>query len=400
MSSGTVSSASRSASDPVLAQAFSEMETEGVNLSDPVTHPDQDDAPASNPAAPSEAHEPEATPLTAPAETDPAEDAPSDPANPSEDEDPLKGAEPFTYTVNDQTKTIDGVHRIPGEGLIVPEDKVQHFQLLASRADTLERQTQEMYQKNRALEALTAWTTKDADGKDVTLTGPQALEAQRVRMARVEAASQELSAYFDQSPAELLKLMTTDEQGNPVWDPSALNNLRTRMQLAALNAERSTQSEFQKLASTPPTPQAPDIERVAPTVVSTYAQQLGVTLSPEATQTLTALVPRFIRATTPEDIAQNPALAKEPLVVDGTFEALVKQLAQAQAKATQATTSQDKAVQHNTAVTDRRTSKVKPAALAPKPSTAPAKVDPTQRTKASRWDDTLEAALSELGVER
>lgn len=362
--------------ESVLQDGMASLATDGFNPDETVTDATQD--------APRVSEEPQAP--TAPVEPPPPATesvAPDASAPATEASDPLAGAEPLTYTVDGQHRTLDGVYRIPNEGIIVPEEKVSDFQRILSRADSLERIHREQTQ---AFDKLTQWTTKGQDGKETTISGREAIEAVKIENARGKAALAELVTMFQGSPLDYL---TQDEKGGIVWNTQALNHLSTRAELSERNAADQVRSQFQGIQAELSKPPEIDVVQSAPTLVDHFATQLNVKLAAEDKQFLASMVPRFVRPTTPEDIAANPALANEPRVIDASFGQLVQR--EAAKRAAQATTTA--ATTFNAAQQNGRK-----APHAPAPKKPPTPQPPVARKSNSQvWDDIFEQGKAELG---
>lgn len=189
--------------------------------------------------------------------------------------DPLAGAEPFTYAVGDETRTMDGVYRLPGDGLYVPEDKVPQFQLIASRAETLDRQNRDLYEKNQTMERLSSWqrvTGQDASGKAITetLTGQRGLEAQRVAMATFAVKAQAFDALLA-APNDMAGLLTEvrDAEGKLTGfavHPEGLKHFQTQLENTTIKATTRARENFAKMGMAPPPPEPSVAERAIPSI--------------------------------------------------------------------------------------------------------------------------------------
>src|SRR5512146_1997390 len=66
------------------------------------------------------------------------------------EEGPEVQFEPFAYTVNGESRTLDGFHLVPGEGVYIPTDQVPRLQQIASRAEASEAALRELHQQAQA----------------------------------------------------------------------------------------------------------------------------------------------------------------------------------------------------------------------------------------------------------
>jgi hypothetical protein len=152
-----------------------------------------------------------------------------------DDDDPLKGSEPFKYKVNGEERAFEGAHRIPGEGLIFTEDAVPKLQLELSRAATLEAQNRELYQRQQAIERL---------------GGSKAIESLTLSEARHKAAVNRLAQIL-QDPEQLTRLVTEEGELDRVKREIALdireaeNKARTDFTGRATEGEREAQATEQ-----------------------------------------------------------------------------------------------------------------------------------------------------------
>jgi hypothetical protein len=369
------SAISESIAETVAAESSTGSETPQDALSGVSDETTSQNAPdvAQNPAT--EAEAPEAVD----AQTSPDSDA----------TDPLAGAEPFTYSVDGQARTMDGVYRIPNEGLIVPEDKVADFQRIVSRAESLERTNRQLYDQTKAFEKLTQWTTKDASGKDVSLNGQQAIEAMQIAHAQTKAALSEIVKVLMGSPTDYLM---QNAQGEIVWNQRQVEYLLKDARFAERDAADKIRSQFQGIQAELSKPPEVDVAQSAPQLLDSFASTLQLTLHSDDKTFLASMLPQFVRPTAPEDIAQNPALANEPRVVDARFLQLMQRTAEQRA---QSATTQ-KATQFNQAVTAGKKPAQPPGKTAPKAQPSkPAQLE--KKGRAQTWDDIFQQGMAELG---
>lgn len=306
--------------------------------------------------------------------------APSTTDDPAGDPDPLATAKPFTFTVGDETRTVDGTYRIPGEGLVVPEDKVAHFELMASRAETLDRQNRDLYEQNQQWERLAAWPTKDAQGNAVTLSGREGYEAQRVLLSRSLAALQTIGEALSSDEAFAKLIGVTGEPGQEVVvrNPDALALLRERVDNAAYRAEQTVRAHLVRAAAPPPPPAPSAAEYAKPTIAALIAQHTITNLTQADQDFLAAEFPRYV---TPDGKA-----------VDPRFLDVMKDRASLRAEQIKASTAASTAGKFNGGMTAARG---KPAATRPAPTAQPT-ASPAKVGKAAQWDNVLQSALSEI----
>lgn len=290
---------------------------------------------------------------SAPLDADPAGASPANagaPATPS-DTDPLAGAQPFTFSVGDETRTIEGAYRLPGDGLYVPEDKVPQFELMASRAETLDRQHRDLSDQHSTLVRLTQWPSKNADGSDRMLSGREGLEAQRVVLA--QSLSRDTSTWkFLEDPAKLVSLVTVQptgrqyEDGSPEYalvpNKTALDALKRDVAADARDTVYVSRQHFQTLGAPQPAPEPTVADRAMPTI-DAQLSAMKLTLGAEDKQFLAEQLQRYVRPTTP---AEKQA-GQGAQIVDASFLKLIERTA-AQAQAvTKAATAGKRTDQFN-----------------------------------------------------
>jgi hypothetical protein len=397
----------RSADDPVLAGAFSEMASEGTfdatapidDLGTEGASQASGDASAAPVAAAPPSNGDDGSDPQGSSSADAAPKAP-DPSAGSPAADPLAGTEPFTYTVNGEVKTLEGVRRVPGEGYFAPEAHVASLQSLAERADVLDRVSREVTAQNAQFERASTWTFTDAQGNEQTLTGLQGLEAQRIDSARVNAAVSIIDGLLS-DPSKLLSLLAQDETGKIVVDPTAVETLQMRVQLAASAAEQQARSHFAKLGA-PPNPQqpststgSPSYQASAPKIIEQAAGANHAALSADDRQLLTEQIDRYVRPVTEEDRRWNPTLKIGAPIVDHSFTKVVQHLVAQRQASKQTAAAAEKAGKFNAGQDKGR----QPAKVAPKPAAPTAPKTDARKPKAD-WDSPLSTAMSELGIAR
>lgn len=314
------------------------------------------------------------------------------------DEPDLTNAAPFTYQRADGTQaTIDGTYRIPGEGLIVPEEQVSHIESLASRAEAasrFEQQVRELEAQRSTVERLTAWQVRDAQGNVKTFTGHDALEQRHLTLSRTLAAAQAMGQIFD-DPAKLAGLVEAqlgqDGQVYLVPNQVALDALKTSVKAAALEAELGARQTFQRSIAPPPPPE-PTVESRAMPTVEQAIKSLGVTgLTDQDKQYLASHVSRFLRPATPDE--QQKGLGKQ--VMDAAWSEFVKDRAEMRSQAAKAAQAAEQAGKFNAGMNQK---KPQPA-VKPKPATPVQPAQPARQEKvgkAAAWDSLLTNALAEM----
>lgn len=377
-----------SGDDPVLAAGLSALESEGVNLSDPVTDApvDTTDESGALPGAAPAVETPAASESTTVPET-----AVTDPASP-ETPNPLDGTEPFTYSVNGETRTMPHAYRVPGEGILIEEQAVPQFQLMASRSESLDKTNRELYEQTQRFEQLTAWTTRDQNGQSQILTGPAAIEAAQMHAVRTEVA---LNAVLDvlKDPAQLLGLLLPDGQGGATINEQALQTLVMRSELNELKAVQQVQQRFQGLAKQPIIPPSIDVQASAPAIVSHYATQLKATgLTAEDRTFLGSILPRFVRQAEQADVQANPSLRLGQQVVDQSFEQQITHLQSLRANTTTVAKTAGDAAKFNAG----QKAGTKQVSVA-KPVTPSVPTPAVPKSKTAVWDDILQSAMAEIG---
>lgn len=343
--------------------------------------------PASAPAEP-----PTAEPAAAPVDGQPAAEAPVD---------PLAGSEPFKYGA--EGKVLDFAHRFPGEGLLIPEDKVGAFEALATERDQLNTILPQAYRQLSEFAALSRFEVPaqmSDDGRTVVtpasvLEGRDGLIALHVDLAREKAAGQIILDVLENNPASLLSV---DEQGNVRLDPAAIENLQWKMKATLGETEGRVRSQLgasvQKALT--PAPQPVDYSASAPSIVDQAirgANLDGKGLTKEDHDEFRLVLPRFVRPTEPRDGQRHRQGA---VIVDETFGTMVVNRARLRAQtATQATTA-EKAGRVNATASQAR--QPQPTS----PTSRPAPANPASASKPRSFGaqsaDLVESALADLGL--
>lgn len=399
---GTESSSAK-LDDPVLGAGMAELATEGFDPNAPTDSSTQDeaaDATGANPdARPQGASDPATDGDVGPTAnaTQPAATAAQDS---STTDDPLAGAEPVTITVDGQTRTLDGFYRIPGDGIVIDEDRVPAFQLMASRAEGLERQNRELYQRTQEYDRLAQWTTKAPDGTEKTLTGREAIEARDVELARVKAWSQVVESAL-MNPEVFASLIAVDANGNVMPARDSLRTLAIQAELAARDASDAARSTFtQRYQSVTQEQQRATQQEQAPQQLWQTAEQAWGKDFPQLTGEdktfLSSQVRQYMRAANTQEV-QSGQFKPGELVLDPAFYAVMQDRANLRAQLAATATANTQANKFNAGQQAGRKS-------APKPGQSPASTQqtpaaaPAKRSKQDAWDAPFQQAMQELTI--
>lgn len=361
-----------STDDPVLAGALAEMSAEGAFSEDTGDlSPDTTSQPDLTTSADTSAATPDATGAT-------GSDAPA--AAATSVVDPYEGTEPFRYGANND-KTLEGVLRVPGEGLLVPEDKVALVTALAERADSLDSKVAELTQAREALERLSEWRTTGENGQEQVHRGAEGIVQLREAYATQTAALNVLLELV-KSPAKYVELIAGVDANNvPVLDPQKVADLIARAdqaeEIARYRARTELVSQYQK-ASQPSGP--PD-----------YAKTVGAA-------TITQLAGASAKDLTPKDreillASFNRYVAHDGKSIAPEYQQMVLHMASLSASRKAEAVASEKAGKFNAGQDKGRI----PAAPPKKAPVAPPKPDTTSRRKAD-WDTPLTNALAEIAA--
>lgn len=320
--------------EPVAPEPDDEKRAAGAPPAEPLETPAPESADPSDPATPG-------TPST-----------PSDPADATDPpDDDLPASQPFTYTVDGQSRTWADIDVIPGHGAIIPEAAIGQLQQRLAERDNLYERQQQQYQQVQDLERVTAWQRQGANGQPETVTGRQAEEAKRVDLARALVRADTLEQILS-DPVQLASLLTL-HNNQVTHDPLAIENLRNRVALVQMQAEQAARQHFNTTLPAQNTQvsaqnQQIDWQQVGPLVVDQEAQVVGVTgLTPDDKTFLATLAPRFVREATLQDAQANPTVQVGQRVIDGAFRELIKQQSQRSANAVTTSDAASKATAEN-----------------------------------------------------
>ncbi len=382
--------------DSVLTSALSAMEAEGTITANAGMGDLDTESTASQPSSPASAGTTPSAP-TAPAGDDGAPGGTiTDPATPVVADDPLAGTEPFTYGAD--KKALEGVYRVPGEGLLVPEDKRHVIEQLAERADALDRSSRQLTEQLAPYERLATWKTTGADGKEATLTGVDALKGLHSDNARLSSILATIEATLT-DPQALRSLLTLNEQKAVVFEPQAFENLLLRAERAAHDAMRVKDTELGTLLRPSPTSttaSTPDYSASAPALIKQSAGTNFEALTAKDQELLTRGLQRFVRPATAEDVRYNTSLKVGAPIVDAEYAVWVQHMAAGRAESKAQAQAAEKAGKVNAGM-DKGRQPVKQPAKPATPPAAPKKPNERQRPD---WDTPLTNALQEMGIER
>lgn len=359
-----------STDDPVLAGALTEMSSEGAFTEDTGDlSPDPTSQPDPTTSAEPSAATPDATGATGSVVPEAAAATPA--------VDPYEGTEPFRYGANND-KTLEGFLRVPGEGLLVPEDKVSLVTALAERADTLDSKVIELTQARESLERLSEWRTTGEDGKEQVYRGAEGIVQLREAHATQTAALNVLLDVF-QNPAKLQDMIAGVDANNViVFDPQKIADMVSRAndaeKIARFETRQQMVSQYQR-SSQPSGP--PD-----------YAKTVGAA-------TITQLAGESAKDLTPKDReillgSFNRYVAQDGKSVAPEFQSMVVHMASLSAARKAEAVASEKAGKFNAGQDKGRITPAKHKAATPA-----VPVKETGRKKAD-WDTPLATALAEI----
>ena len=333
---------------------------------------------------------------------------PADAASDAPDSGSEPEYQPFTYTVNGETKTADGFYRT-ADGVVVDNDKAEWLMQRLSQAEHYFAKDQESSQRYQALNdaftKLTSWNVKDAQGNTRTLLGADAIEAQRVQLGRALAENAALNAAL-RDPVQLAELVTAQQGQDGQWyivpNERGLATLSVRLDRDGMRVEQLARQNMQQIrgqlraqpTQAQPTSFAPNEQQIAQTV-DQAANVLGVTnLTAEDKAHLAKQLPRYIRdAANEQERAQFGAK-----VLDGDFRLLVQNQSNLRAALAKTATAATQATQQNAARIAAANVGKRPAQAPPNtPTRAPNARDTAQ---ADAWDRRERAAAAALTSNR
>lgn len=312
--------------------------------------------------------------------------------------DPLANAVACDYVVNGETRKYEDLRVIPGQGAVITADALPRLQQRLSERDHLFETGKAQYKALTDLEKATEWKQAGPDGAEQVLTGLQGIEATRVTLGRTLAALQTITEALS-DPEQFSRLVGVDANGRIVPDAREIQYLRTKADLAEVNAERQVRSYFQQqTAQASASGQASQVASqnqsasvtLPDTFVEQYANTLGVKgLTADDKTLLSSLAPRFVRVATREDVLANPTLTVGSPVIESTFADLVKrqgELRATTANSAVATQAALKAQSENAARLAAAKTTTKPSAQSSRAKERPRNDDGTfAKSNDARW---------------
>ena len=399
----------RDAFQNVLDDALNEMEADGLEQSAAVTEPDDSGAEASvtttDPAPDTGAPTAEQTATDAAAELQPDATAPaaaeSEAAAPADD--PFAGSKPLEYEFNGQRKVYDAIHvdDATGAGFMAPEE-VAKVQGVFAFADQAMVNQERLTQRIQQLESTLEYKAGDTEYK-----GEQAFTYLRAEVERLNEGGTVLWKALN-DPTFTAELAYARQQGDEATVQRLMGSLARDMKLGVLEAERRVgQMAAQPRAPNPEQQQQARTTAVANAVDVIARQYQGLTPDDvaEAKQVFGPLSHALVRAATAQDVARWPnsgfkvgdAIVDRPQMEQffatraGFRASVAKQTQDAQARATAAA----KAQKHNSSMNATR----QPSKGAGTPAAAPVRAtDGARPSRTAAWTDTLDAALSDIGI--
>jgi hypothetical protein len=161
-------------------------------------------------------------PADATTPTDVVETPPAETAEQAAEPDPLKDAEPFTYKVDGEIRTIDGAQIVPGLGAIIPTEVLATVQDRLGQADRLHAINKTQYETIQRFEQA---------------GGHEALQKLSVENAQSQAAAITMLTTLLENPDLLaqIALAETREQRQQILNNTVLREARNSAREARLN---------------------------------------------------------------------------------------------------------------------------------------------------------------------
>lgn len=267
--------------------------------------------------------------------------------------DPFEGSEPFTYTVNGETRTFDGIRVFGNDGAVVKAEALPDLMRRLGERDNLFETNKAQYQKVQQLERLSEWNVEGEDGKVQSYGGQEGLVMMRVQAGRLGAELHTLASIFHKDAngqyPRLASIITVDENGSIVPDPNALQHLITESDLAGIRAEQEIKGLLSKLTSTERAAASQDfsvssspealsqLQSQAPALIDQAAKSAGLdakVLTEKDRSFLSNQLPRYVRTVTDQDRMSNPSLRVGGPIVDSSFMDVVKDRVELRAEST------------------------------------------------------------------
>lgn len=264
----------------------------------------------------------------------------------SADEDPLAGATPFSYTVNGEQRTYEGIKVLGEHGAVIDASALPDIARRLGERDHLYETNQAQYRSLQQLERLSEWRTTGEDGKEVVIGGQEGLVTGRVQTGRLGAALDTLASVFKPDSqgkySKLASLIMVNEAQEIVPDFAALQHLHTEADLAEMRAEQAIRKALDSLLTQPSqpsqssaAPSVPDVAQHAPAIIDQAAKSAGFDaklLTDKDRSFLASQLPRYIRTVTDADRMRNPSLQLGGPIVDASFADVVKDRAELRAE--------------------------------------------------------------------
>lgn len=300
---------------------------------------------------------------------------------PSED-DPLKDAKPYTYSFDGQEKAIEGIQVLAGGGAIVPAEALAILTERLTDGERFHSQTREQYATIQNYEKLSAFHTKDAEGKDVTLNGAEGLLAARTQLVTL-GAEYEVAIAALKDPQILVSLLAQNEKGEVILNQREFQNLVTRSNLAYAQADQKARGYFGDVIRPQPAKAEPaqvDHAREAPAMIDRIAGADSKLLSEADKKFLSEQFPRYLRTVTEDDRRQNTALKVGSPIVDASFVAVVKDRVATRSELV-------KTARATQSAADENTKRLAAAAIGTRVATKPAAVATVTKDRATDADE-------------
>lgn len=267
-------------------------------------------------------------------------------------DDPLKDAKPFTYSFNGEDKSIEGIKVLGDSGAIVTPEGLA---ILAERLADGERfhsTSRQQYEQIQGYEKLSAFHTRDAEGKDVTLSGTEGLLAARMQLVTLGAAYQTATEAL-RDPVVLASLLAQNAAGELVLNEQGWKNLVLKSDNAEMKADQTARQYFGNVVKTQPKAESTQVDyaKEAPQAITGAAQAAKVDaklLTDADKKFLEAQFPRYVRPATKEDLQFNPQFKIGQQIIDASFTQVVKAVADKNAELQRVAKSTQSAADENT----------------------------------------------------
>ena len=291
-----------------LAEGYAESrEAETAELLAELEGGESDEGRSPEPAEPAK-EAPDATAEATPATT------PEIPADGAEGVDAdaealLAKATPFTYTVNGEARTVDGIRELPdGAGAIINPDALPMVRDLIQKGQSAWDANRELYQENQRYAGL-----EYTDLNRQTAKGLDAFQAALVDNARLRVIADMLAQAIEK-PETIVSLAT---------DPTQVQLLQERLGIAAERASNAAQKQWGERIATHSANAETAPERLTPLLsqhidsLKQYAPSLTEADWQEAKTVFGPFAAQIVRRATPDD-AHAAGVKVGSLVVDNS----------------------------------------------------------------------------------